>query len=586
MRAPFSPVTSGQPLQFSATEYNAFIRAALRKERGINRNANPPDFGRHVGATVQVQNISDPAVDFDPGDVVRLIDEQRDSTLTAPINSGNRLLERFFTADVPNSTDPLNAVYAICLERIPGEYTRTVVSPDDTTIPGGVGHAIVDEIAIATVDVKDVEHKYARPNGKTLDSTTDPMSPYILIGTPPSVDVVDMHVWQRGISTVVRQGVATTAITAGGSGIVTILYDGSAEQWLGVDHTVTAYLDWLGEDISQGLKVFICYFPEDNKWRVIAAECEPEPALAPPGHGDFIEASTTQTQAAATSMSYAVNRITVCDNDYDSVKMPDRELEDQVIVQNDTDNILRVWPNTDERFTHQGNNAHYDIGARTTEEFWALRPDKWMPETGFDGSGRTFDGTDDYINLGAGSWPDDIFSNDFTIVVEVLTAATTDNDYFIQQGNGSQYLASLIHSSKWAIGTTGGWVYIGNEAMQTGLYVIQYDTAETGFARWRAWLDGSTKSTATTFGSHTDIADSTADLNLGRRQTGVGFMDMVIRDFRIYSALKSHADVIADAVEDLELWWHLNDASAASTCRDYSVNGRDGTFNGTTRYEP
>jgi hypothetical protein len=100
--------------------------------------------------------------------------------------------------------------------------------------------------------------------------------------------------------------VATTAITAGGSGIVTILYDGSAEQWLGVDHTVTAYLDWLGEDISQGLKVFICYFPEDNKWRVIAAECEPEPALAPPGHGDFIEASTTQTQAAATSMSYAV----------------------------------------------------------------------------------------------------------------------------------------------------------------------------------------------------------------------------------------------------------------------------------------
>lgn len=382
MRAPFSPVASGQPLQISATEYNAFIKTALRKENGNLRVLNPPNFGNHVGATIQIQNVStaDP-VDFEKGDVVKIVDEFRDPNHDAPVNSGKELVPRCFTADVPEADDPLNTVYAICLEFIDGEYTRSVISPDDTLVLGKIGHAIVDEIAVATVDVKDTSHRYARPNGKTLDSTSDPMAPYIILGSAPSATVLDLHVWQKGISTVVRKGTITEpgGISAGGSGEVTIDIAGANEQWNGDDHVVTAYLDWIhgGQDISEALAVFVAYFPEDDKWRIIAADCEPAEA-APGGDGDDITAEPGGVQGDV-PLSFRVNQVTVVASDYDVVTLPPASTGEDVFIKNsDATHILRIYPAIGDSINDGAVNAYEDLSSAASVHYFAVTTVKWI----------------------------------------------------------------------------------------------------------------------------------------------------------------------------------------------------------------
>lgn len=393
----------------------------------------------------------------------------------------------------------------------------------------------------------------------------------------------EFHNLQGHLAGVVGSG----GITGGTYGIVNITDNLGAT----IKTLNEVYLDRVGiqdpatADLVEGTNVFVAWFKQDKRWRVVCADCPAEPAAAPPGHGDIVEASTTQTQAGAEALSYSVNRITVCDNDYDSVKLPDAVLEEHCYVMNDTDNILQVWADTDNRFTKQGPNSSVWIPARTGVDFQCVRANTWIDPRGHDTAGRTFDGTDDYISLSSGSIPTTWTSADFTLFFDCLDPCTVNDDYIFSHGGGTNRFQVYINSGKLHVGGQAQGVWPGNLAMQAARYLIQYDTAETGFARWKVWIDG-TLQTNTTTGSYQAIASTTNPFHLGAFVTPSNYSAFKMRDVRFWNGLVSWSSAMSEETTNLGLWWHLNDASSATAARDVSGSGRDGTYTGTTRYEP
>jgi hypothetical protein len=151
---------------------------------------------------------------------------------------------------------------------------------------------------------------------------------------------------------VIKQGVVTDT-TILGSGATGIAFGGFGdvelyESGVATGVTIDAYLDWIhgDEDIGTDRKVFVSKFIDDGKWRIIAADCEPEPASAPPGHGDSITAdpNTPHTIANAKALSYRVNRVTTVAVALDAVKLPDFEQGADCFIQNAGANTLQIFP--------------------------------------------------------------------------------------------------------------------------------------------------------------------------------------------------------------------------------------------------
>lgn len=67
-----------------------------------------------------------------------------------------------------------------------------------------------------------------------------------------------------------RKAVADGNISAGGSGTVSVWREGSDS-----GYDVTAYLNWMhgGTDVTAGTELIIRWFPDEEKWIIVAAEC-------------------------------------------------------------------------------------------------------------------------------------------------------------------------------------------------------------------------------------------------------------------------------------------------------------------------
>lgn len=390
-----------------------------------------------------------------------------------------------------------------------------------------------------------------------------------------------------------REGIVTEplGITAGGNGEVTVYTNGVVEQVNGADYKVTGWLDWIhgGEDVSFNTRVFIGRFSIDGRWRIIAADCEQAPQAAPPGHGDALVAEPSGTQGDV-PLGWDINRVRACASDYDVVTLPDAFLGmAPIFIKNETDKILRVYPDTDNRINRTVNNWPDDVPPRASRLYHCVRANRFVTDVPWDNAARLFDGVDDDVDIASSDVPDNLTANSFTLAFEVLVAPTTNslNKFMIQHGDGSNKLKiGQTSSNLFVVGTTGGGVYPGNQATQTGLYVIQHDTAQTGFARWKAWLDGVSLDTSNTTGSHTDIFEQDDAIRIGRRLSGIYPTDCVLRDFRIWSELVSPDDVLDDYDTNLEIWLPLNDAHDATAAADWSGNNRNGTYNETERYLP
>ena len=376
VRAPFSFVQAGQALDLSATEHNAFIRAAKKNEAGLGGLANG------ANQVTRVRIVNNENFEFLPGQVVRLGEEVRDSTLEDTIVSGNVLLAGTFEGITSNNANPPGTVYAIVEQEIAGLGTGNG--------PAAVGYGIVSGVGAAHVNILDITHRYARPAALlwSLVSTTDPLSPYVILGEPTGVGIYTVNVLENRSLTVIRAGQTDEIVLEGGSGDVTIYVAGSPEQvdqnGPAIDHVITTYNDWIhGGDISPGLRVYVAYFPDDDKWRIICADCEPQGAPAPPGHGneiDLYDFGAGTTQGTAKNLGFKSNRITIASATNNAVKLPaTADQEEYCHVRNDDGaDAIQVFPVTGGFINNQAVNTSESIAAGTGKMYTQVVADHWI----------------------------------------------------------------------------------------------------------------------------------------------------------------------------------------------------------------
>lgn len=369
-RAPFAQVTAGEPLNFSASEHNAFIDAAqnYRLKGQLARSI--------VGDPILLHN-DDEGFSYEIGDVVRIVKEFSTAE-DSDLNQGKKPLFRTWTVAPISVLDPRNTIYAILTEALPATV-------------GALAEGTIHDIVLATVNLVDITHRYARPFQGRLESTTDPLGPFVIVGDVDAnntAGVYDMHVWQRGVTSIVRRITVTddAGIPAQGSGEITFELDSGPEQWLGANHTATGYLfiDG-GEAVSKEKQGFASYSPENDKWFIIAIDCETPPTPAPPAHGDDITAtiSPNNTQDNCHQLAFKVNRITTCANDDDAVQLPADfgQGDPPIHIVNTGAKRLKIIPSDSDNID---NGTAGDAGGFATlpagaSVFYSLvRTDKWV----------------------------------------------------------------------------------------------------------------------------------------------------------------------------------------------------------------
>lgn len=144
----------------------------------------------------------------------------------------------------------------------------------------------------------------------------------------------------------------------------------------------TVWLDWVhgGESISVDVRVIAEYVRDEDIWTIIAADCEPEALGAPPGDGDSVEASTTQTRGQA-PLSYRVNRVTVVANNNDVVTLPSAFVQgDDCFIQNaDVAETLQMFPAGASDTINGGSpGASETLAAGLSVHYFLVRNGHWV----------------------------------------------------------------------------------------------------------------------------------------------------------------------------------------------------------------
>lgn len=140
----------------------------------------------------------------------------------------------------------------------------------DPITDGAIGRVILSGVAFADVDIDDVDHTHARvvPGSTRLQSD---FGGYCRLLYPAAAtgDGQRVAVLLGDYGPTIRRATASGTITAGGSGTANVYVNGATRG------SVTVYLDWMdaGGNIGSGTEMFIQYFHDEDKWRVVGAEC-------------------------------------------------------------------------------------------------------------------------------------------------------------------------------------------------------------------------------------------------------------------------------------------------------------------------
>jgi hypothetical protein len=176
---------------------------------------------------------------------------------------------------------------------------------------------------------------------------------------------------------IVKGVVVDAPISWGGSGQIDVWINGVPQ---GTPYK-TVWHDWLGsgEEISVGVNVIAEYFQNEDVWTITNADCEPEEAPAPPGHGDAITALGTD-QTGAQGLSFRVNRVdTVNAGVDDGVRLPATfEQADDCFVQNNTASTLNIYPSTGDSIDNNAVNIPVTLAGSGSAHFFLVQSDKWV----------------------------------------------------------------------------------------------------------------------------------------------------------------------------------------------------------------
>lgn len=108
-----------------------------------------------------------------------------------------------------------------------------------------------------------------------------------------------------------------------------------------------------------------------------------------------VTAGTTQTQAGAAALSYGMNRITVCANAGDGVRLPAASLGAEVVVTNTGAAAAKLWPATGDKIEGGTTNAGVTLPVGATFVCRGYDSSNWNVRRGFDVDGGvvTLDGS-------------------------------------------------------------------------------------------------------------------------------------------------------------------------------------------------
>ncbi len=235
------PAIPGQPVNLSASDYNGAVEAGrwYQRERRLGGGGSSPVLP--IGSTiVQVRN--DTGGDLDAGAVVEI----DDTILTTPSNQFP-----WFSAIARTGNDP---GCAVLLDPIPED---------------GVGPAVLAGIVFADVDIVDEDNTHARVVPGSTQLKGDFGGWCRIVYKPSGTGVRSCAVLIGGFDVVIRKAVATSTITASGTGTASVYIAGASRG------SVTVNYNWMtsGGNIASGSDLNIRYYHDEDKWVPVGAEC-------------------------------------------------------------------------------------------------------------------------------------------------------------------------------------------------------------------------------------------------------------------------------------------------------------------------
>ena len=261
---------------------------------------------------------------------------------------------------------------------------------------------------------------------------------------------------------------------------------------------------------------------------------------------------------------------------------------------NITTNLVGHWlKDTPSLLDHAGSNDGTNYGSS-----WS--PDNPSPAVEFGDASRSFDGSDDYINIG--DVLDSVFAGtgkQFTVTAWIKTTTLENTDFFskyLATGDQRSFLCRVLSDGNLAMVMSGDGAFGSNRfgrqtdtapiSANTWHHVaITYDQTATG-DHLRMWVDGTEDATLTDWlsnGTFTSIYDGTANLRISGIDGGVNEnWGGNIADVRVYDT-----DIPDSAIEGLAIgtdyqtnlvgWWLDDDDDVLD-----NAGSNDGTNDGST----
>ena len=134
---------------------------------------------------------------------------------------------------------------------------------------GEYGAAQVAGCCLAEVNVTDSDNTHARVQAGSTTLQGDFGGWARILYKPSGTGTKTCLVLCDCGEQIVRRATASGTITAGGSGTASIYVGGA------VKGTATVYNDWIATpaNIPNGTELYVQYFHDEDKWRIVGAEC-------------------------------------------------------------------------------------------------------------------------------------------------------------------------------------------------------------------------------------------------------------------------------------------------------------------------
>ena len=345
-------------------------------------------------------------------------------------------------------------------------------------------------------------------------------------------------------------------------------------QWV---HVVMTYD---GSSTITGLKCFINAVREDD---------------LDGGFGNYVSMENTNESAKiGVNGSTAYSNGNIADVRLYNSELSTTDISDLYNGTNITTNLVGHWiKDTPSLLDHAGSNDGTNYGSS-----WS--PDNPSPAVEFGDASRSFDGSDDYINIG--DVLDSVFAGtgkQFTVTAWIKTTTLENTDFFskyLATGDQRSFLCRVLSDGNLAMVMSGDGAFGSNRfgrqtdtapiSANTWHHVaITYDQTATG-DHLRMWVDGTEDATLTDWlsnGTFTSIYDGTANLRISGIDGGVNEnWGGNIADVRVYDT-----DIPDSAIEGLAIgtdyqtnlvgWWLDDDDDVLD-----NAGSNDGTNDGST----